>query len=119
MRNQLPKLKADMLLASGEGRVPFAAVFGRHPCHLVHTADVQDCRHCSLLLVLDHCAKRPELVFCVALRLLHQRVDRGASREESTAPLEAERLAGLELNVFPESLEWQEGLSPFMLWARC
>lgn len=61
MRDQLPKLKADMLLAGGKGRVPFAAVFGRHPCHLVQTADVQDCRHCSLLLILVRHAVRQRL----------------------------------------------------------
>lgn len=61
MRNQLSKLEADMLLAGGKGRVPFAAVFGRHPCHLPKTADVQDCRHCSLLLILIRHAVRQRL----------------------------------------------------------
>lgn len=61
MRNQFPKLKADMLLAGGEGRVPFTTVFDRHPCHLVQAANVQDCRHCSLLLILIRHAVRERL----------------------------------------------------------
>lgn len=40
-----------MLLASGKGRVPFAAMLFRHPSHLVDAANVHDCGQCPLLLI--------------------------------------------------------------------
>lgn len=50
-----------MLLAGGERRIALPAVLLRHPRHLVHAADVHDCRECALLLILVRHAVRDGL----------------------------------------------------------